>query len=207
MAGPAAAETHDEGDGRLSANSGFGGFVVDAPVHHAYWASFGEWALCDTARDDGTPPDTITITGVRYVIGKHKPLEVRTYLRRVTPHQVKSHPKKPEGAYSPFIGLLGRPPHFDQRYANHKWTAPGHYTQEIAGTTVTRGCDETLTDAYADENGDIPKHAWTSLVLAVKTGRNDARIPRTLVDYTVGDTPHTLRIAWTVGGQGHRHHH
>ena len=76
------------------------------------------------------------------------------------------------------MGMIGRPPHFDQAYADGKWTAPGHYTREVAGTTVGRGCSESMTDAYANERGDTPKHAWTGLVVAVKMGRNDSRVPR-----------------------------
>lgn len=187
--------------------SGGGGFIADAPVHRAYWISQGDWMLCDTARDDsGTPDDTITITRVRYGIGRHRPMAVRTYLRTVTPHQVRTHPHAPDGAYGPFGSMLGRPPRFAQSYADPRWPAAGRYTRPIAGTTVSRGCNEVTADAVAAQHGDVPQHRWQSLVLAVKVGRFGGRVARTFVDYTTGDTEHTLRIDWTVGGQGYRNH-
>lgn len=207
FSGAALADTHDEGDGRLSARSGSGGFIAAAPVHRAYWVSFGEWVLCDTALDEGAVDDTIEITGVRYLIGKYEPLEVRAYLRTVTPHQVASHPHKPVGSYSPFIANRGRPAHFDQAYSDPDWKPLGHYTRDVAGTSVRRGCDQAVADANADYQGEVPQHAWTSIVLAVKVGRHAGRVRRTLVDYTTGDVEHTLRIRWVVGGQGYGHHH
>lgn len=202
----AAAKAHPDGAGRLSASSGSGGFVAAAPVHRSYWISEGDWVLCDTARDNGSPTEDITITGVRHVVGKLKPLEVRAYLRTVTPRQVARHPRKPTGVYAPFVATLGRPALFRQRYADHRWAPRGTYTRAIAGHTVLRGCDETMDDALADAIGEVPEHAWTTLVLAVKVGHDGARVRRTLVDYTVGETAQTLRINWVVGGQGYRHH-
>lgn len=124
----------------------------------------------------------------------------------MTPHQVSSHPNKPDGVFSPFVGDLGRPPHFDQAYANPHWAPPGRYTRGVAGTVVDRGCDEAVTDAYADDKGEVPQEAWTSLVLALKVGKQAGRARRTIVDYTVGDVAHTLRIGWTVGGKGYLRH-
>jgi hypothetical protein len=198
---------HSDGAGRLSASSGRGGFIADAPVHHSYWITAGDWVLCDTARDDGSPADVIVITGIRYVLGKHEPLEVRAYVRKVTPHQVASHPRKPDGVFAPFGALLGRPPLFSQSYGERRWAARGSYTREVSGTKVVRGCDSATADAYADADGKVPEHAWISLALAVKIGRDGGRVRRTLIDYTVGGIPHTLRIAWVVGGQGYKHHH
>ncbi len=197
-------DIHGEGGGRLSASSGSGGFVTDAPVHHAYWSSFGDSVLCDTARDDGgEPEDPIIITGVRYALAQ-RPLDVRAYVRTVTPAQVASHPHARRGAYSQFTGLTGKPPGFDQPYAS--WKAPGRYTRQVAGTVVDRGCDEATEDAYADYRDKTPKQSWTSLVVAVKTGEHGSRVVHTFIDYSIGDAPHTLRIDWTVGGQGFRHH-
>jgi hypothetical protein len=58
----------------------------------------------------------------------------------------------------------------------------------------------------ADQQGEVPERAWTSLVLAVKVGQTAGRVRRLLVDYTVGDVSHTLRVRWVVGGQGYRSH-
>jgi len=203
LAGTPAVAKHVEGHGRLSASSGSGGFIASAPERRPYWISVGDWRLCDTARDAGSPTDEITVTGVRYVMGRREPLEVRAYLRRVTPHQVAAHPRADPGNYGPFISALGRPPGFIERYA--RWAYPGTYTRAVTGTRVARGCDETEADALADWRGEIPDHSWLSLVLAVKVGADGARVRRTLIDYTVGTTSRTLRINWTVGGQGYRH--
>lgn len=201
----AVGDTHTDGEGRLSASSGGGGFVVDAPVRRPYWVSVGDWILCDVARDAGaTPTDTITITGVRPVPGQRRPLEVVPFIRTVTPEQVAADPRAPRGAYGPYIAALGRPPHFRQQYAESRWVPRGRYSRDVAGTVVDRGCDETSEDASADYRDTVPAEPWQTLVLAVKVGRDGARVPRTLVDYTVGDTPHTLRIRWSVGGQGFR---
>ena len=102
---------------------------------------------------------------------------------------------------------LGRPVHFRQKYADRRWIPRGNYSRTLAGTSVVRGCDETMNDAFADSNGEVPEHAWISLVLAVKVGKETARVRRTLIDYTVGDTPYTLRVSWAVGGKGYLHHH
>ncbi|MFN8195781.1 MAG: hypothetical protein U0R80_16080 [Nocardioidaceae bacterium] len=201
MPAPAIADTHDEGEGRLSANSGGGGFVAAAPVHRDYWVSLGDWVLCDTALNVGPVDDKITITGLRFVTGRYRPLAVRAYIRKVTPRQVAAHPGQPAGAYSPFTSNLGSAPKFQQPYADRDWTPRGHFSRGVAGSSVLRGCDQALEDAYADLQGEVPLHPWTSLVLAVKVGRHGARIRRTLVDYEDGTGAHTLRIRWTVGGQ------
>lgn len=200
----AAAETHNEGEGRLSAQSGGGGFIAAAPVRRPYWVSFGDWVLCDTSRDAGPVDDQVTIIGVRFVTGRHKPLDVRVYIRTVTPRQVAAHPHQPDGNYSPFTSKLGRAPTFQQPYADHDWVPRGHYTRRVAGTSVLPGCDQALTDANADLEGKVPQHPWAGLVLAVKVGKNGARVRRTLIDYKDGTGAHTLRIRWAVGGQRYR---
>jgi hypothetical protein len=196
-------DVHGEGGGRLSASSGGGGFVADAPVHRPYWVSNGDWMLCDAGRDDGQNPDgTITITGVRPVFGEREPLEVRTYLRTVTPRQVAEDQDAPRYSYGPYIAALGRPPHFAQSYAAGDGPR-GHFRRGVAGTVVDLGCDETSSAASASGRGRAPAHRWLTLVLAIKVGPEGARVRRTLVDYEIDGEPHTLRIDWTVGGQGY----
>lgn len=199
----AAADVHNEGGGRLSASSGSGGFIAYAPVHRPYWVSGGEWILCDTMATNGTVSDPPVITGVRHIAGKSEPLEVRTYLRTVTPEQVASHPDSPRYSYSPFISKVGRPRFFGQRYVDPTWRPRGSYSTDIAGTVVADGCEQARTDARADGNGEVPEHPWMSLVLSVKVGPDAGRVRRTLVDYVVGDVPHTLCIRWVFGGKGY----
>lgn len=195
------APVHVEGQGALSTMSGGGGVIADAPVSRPYWVSFGAAMPC-MATDPGesTEPaaldDVVVITGVRYVDRRNPAAEVRALLRTVTPKMVRNHPNLKDrfGVFYSAWGHAGR----HQRYGTY---VPGRYSTDIAGYEVSDTCREMTRNAARLSMGSVPDEPLTTLVFAVKTDNDGARLHHWFVDYTVNGEERTLRVNWTMGAR------
>jgi hypothetical protein len=173
---------HDDGDGPLSASTGFGGSTLDARPG----ISYGDWGanfLCLTE-----PGDPAVITRVRHDV-RVEPLALRTYVRTVTPEDLATAERdhvvigtaryrRPGGRLREFVGA---------------------FSTEVAGTVVRQPCSERVDQ----ENGILQK-GFSELVFEIKAGRAGAFVPRTYVDYTRGRREYTLVVKWEMGVCGTR---
>ena len=199
-----AAPVHDDGEGPLSTMSGNGGFISDAPVDRPYWVSVGQDMPCaetdpEHSTDPAQPGDSIVLTGVRYDDHRNPAAEVYVMLRTVTPRMVRRHPKHRD-RFEIFGSARGHAG-WHQRYGTY---VPGHYTRQIGGHAVDRTCAQVNHTALLLSRGKVPDHSLTTLVLAVKTDDDGARVRPWYLDYTINGEPRTLRIRWTVGARAPR---
>lgn len=173
---------HDDGDGPLSASTGFGGATLDARPGISYGA-WGANFLCLTE-----PGEPAVITRVRHEV-RVEPLALRTYVRTVTPEDLATADpdhvvigtaryRHPEGRLREFVGA---------------------FSTEVAGTVVRQPCSERV-----DQEKGMLQKGFSELVFEIKAGRAGAFVPRTYVDYTRGRREYTLVVNWQMGVCGTR---
>lgn len=195
---PPTAPVHVEGEGPFSVISGDGGFVAGAPVARRYWVSFGTDMPCmqtdpEASTDPADPDDAIVLTGVRYVDRRNPAAAVHVLLRTVTPKVVRNHPRHRDD-FGLFISAWGHAGQ-RQRYGTH---VPGRYTTDVAGYEVSDTCAQADRNATLLSKGKVPDQALTTLVFAIKSDDDGARIHHYFLDYTLNGEPRTLRVNWTM---------
>lgn len=183
---------YPQGKGALSATAAEGGTSVNAPKHVPYYATFGDYVLCN--RENA---HSITIDGVRVDDAQDPAIAVDVYVRTVTPSQVPSDPGTDLLEYAPFISALGSPPNFHQPYVKD-YRPRGQYSRHIEGLQITQTCEQANRGAAEASSGRNPTSPYTSLVFSLKSGPEGGVVKQFFVDYTIDGHPSTLRVNWEM---------
>jgi hypothetical protein len=123
------------------------------------------------------------------------PTRVRTFIRQISPHFVKSHHDLKPQSFDPVAFGLGSAPHFREPYAG--MVVRGRYLP-IAGYRVSQTCAQSRQVDDDLNLGKTPTSTTGELVLVVTSSKSGSAIKSFDINYTAGDKRYTLPVKWAL---------